>query len=159
MSRECPNQSGRGSMGGTPSKCFKCGEEGHFSRECPKGGGDKCFNCQEEGHISRDCPTKRKMTCFKCNEEGHMSRECPTGGGGGRGGAGMTCFKCNEEGHMSRECPQGGGSSGGRGGGFRGRGGDRGMLSSLKGSFIYFVTQLGEGGLILWVNMVSTVGI
>lgn len=37
--------SGRGGFrggrnnGGDPSACFKCGESGHFSRECPKGGG------------------------------------------------------------------------------------------------------------------------
>jgi len=95
-------QSGRSGGSGTPSKCFKCGDDGHFSRECPKGGADRCFNCQQEGHISRDCPTKKKVTCFKCNEEGHMSRECPSGGGGGFGGRG------------------GGGGFGGRGGGGRG---------------------------------------
>ena len=75
-----------GSGGGGGKGCFKCGEEGHMSRDCPKGGsGGK--------------------GCFKCGEEGHMSRDCPKSGGGG-GGKG--CFKCGEEGHMSRDCPSGG---------------------------------------------------
>jgi hypothetical protein len=26
-------------IGGAPGTCFKCGEAGHMSRECPKGGG------------------------------------------------------------------------------------------------------------------------
>ena len=33
---------GRGGMGGD-NKCYKCGEQGHFSRECPKGGADKRY--------------------------------------------------------------------------------------------------------------------
>ena len=105
--------------------CFKCGDEGHMSRECPQGGGGgggaggsrACFKCGEEGHMSRECPTGGgggggaggSRACFKCGEEGHMSRECPTGGGGGGGGSNRACFKCGEEGHMSRECPTGGG--------------------------------------------------
>ncbi|XP_046585574.1 probable ATP-dependent RNA helicase DDX4 isoform X6 [Haliotis rubra] len=76
--------------GGGSRACFKCGEEGHMSRECPSGGGGG-------GGGSR--------ACFKCGEEGHMSRECPSGGGGGGGGGKKGCFKCGEDGHMARECP------------------------------------------------------
>nr|XP_009861178.1 DEAD-Box Protein isoform X3 [Ciona intestinalis]BAA36710.1 DEAD-Box Protein [Ciona intestinalis] len=95
------------SRGGARSKgCFKCGEEGHMSRECPQNTGSG-FGDSRGG--------ARSKGCFKCGEEGHMSRECPqnTGSGFGdsRGGArSKGCFKCGEEGHMSRECPQNTGS-------------------------------------------------
>nr|QOW95195.1 vasa [Ptychodera flava] len=126
---------GKSSGGGGGGRgCFKCGEEGHMSRECPQGGGGggggrNCYKCGEEGHISRDCPSGGgggggSRSCYKCGEEGHMSRDCPSGGGGGKGKGGA-CFKCGEEGHMSRECPNGGGG-GQRRGGFGKSDGDSG---------------------------------
>ncbi|WRT64790.1 uncharacterized protein IL334_001724 [Kwoniella shivajii] len=86
---------GRSSAGGgnTGGECFKCGQNGHWSKDCPNegsgnyGGGGRTIS-----------------------------------GGGGAGSTG-DCFKCGGSGHWSNNCPNDGGgySSGGRGGG-RGRG-------------------------------------
>ncbi|CAG9322903.1 unnamed protein product [Blepharisma stoltei] len=102
MSKDCPNPGEN-----KPKGCFKCGQEGHMSRECPNPGESKpkgCFKCGQEGHMSRECPNpgeSKPKGCFKCGQEGHMSRECPNPGESKPKG----CFKCGQEGHMSRECP------------------------------------------------------
>ncbi|KAL8247566.1 hypothetical protein R6Q59_008782 [Mikania micrantha] len=114
-SKQDGGQGGGGGSGG--NSCYKCGETGHMSRECPQGGGGgggrNCYKCGETGHMSRECPKSGGggggNACFKCGESGHMSRECPQGGGGG---GSRSCYKCGESGHMSRECPNGGGGGG-----------------------------------------------
>ncbi|GAU51659.1 hypothetical protein TSUD_414800, partial [Trifolium subterraneum] len=54
-------------------QCYKCGEMGHKSFECPKKV-DKCFNCGKMGHRSDVCDWK--PTCFNYGKEGHKSPAC-----------------------------------------------------------------------------------
>ncbi|XP_039967499.1 uncharacterized protein LOC120779381 [Bactrocera tryoni] len=39
----------------------------------------KCYNCGDDSHFVRDCPRK-KVKCFKCGVEGHRATECSTVG-------------------------------------------------------------------------------
>jgi len=94
------DESGGGGKTGGDSGCRKCGEEGHFARDCPTGGGGgggdgKCRNCNQEGHFASDCPEPEK--CRRCKEEGHKAADCPLP---------QKCFNCGEEGHGTTDCPE-----------------------------------------------------
>lgn len=39
---------------------------------------DRCFKCGEKGHFIKQCKKKYKenVLCFKCKRKGHISSEC-----------------------------------------------------------------------------------
>ena len=56
---------------GGGSGCRKCGDEGHYAKECPQGGGDGgCRKCGEEGHFAKECPQRAPgdNKCRNCRE-------------------------------------------------------------------------------------------
>ncbi|GES60959.1 zinc knuckle transcription factor [Aspergillus terreus] len=80
----------------------RCGNEGHFARECPEPRkAMACFNCGEEGHAKVDCPKPRvfKGTCRICNQEGHPAAECPER-------PPDVCKNCKMEGHKTMDCTE-----------------------------------------------------
>ncbi|KAL8293634.1 hypothetical protein RQP46_000335 [Phenoliferia psychrophenolica] len=109
---------GGGGGGGTSGECFKCGEAGHWSSNCPNQDGGRKPGGSKNAGGSKTAGGGGGTSgeCFKCGQAGHWSSACPSGGGGGGGGAresqggsALTCYKCGEQGHFSNACPGGGG--------------------------------------------------
>lgn len=91
------------SLSASSDKCFKCGEKGHFAKDCKEEDEDEdeitCFNCGLKGHLYTECYRKKSViTCFNCGLKGHLSTECY------RKNPVIRCFNCGLKGHLSTQC-------------------------------------------------------
>lgn len=51
---------GRGRGRGTNNKCFNCGSEDHFKRDCPRN--KTCWICGGTGHLRNQCPNQSNQS-------------------------------------------------------------------------------------------------
>ena len=61
------NNSGSGML-----RCFKCGQNGHTSRDCSYSA-PVCYECRQPGHFGRDCPDRQ------AREQGNTGQNQPAG--------------------------------------------------------------------------------
>ena len=57
---------------GQPKACRRCGDIGHFIKDCTS---VRCFNCEQSGHRADEC--EKPVMCSICLSTEHRERHCP----------------------------------------------------------------------------------
>eukprot|EP01105_Mastigella_eilhardi_P028717 TRINITY_DN966_c0_g1_i1.p1 TRINITY_DN966_c0_g1~~TRINITY_DN966_c0_g1_i1.p1 ORF type:complete len:458 (+),score=87.61 TRINITY_DN966_c0_g1_i1:1292-2665(+) len=93
--------------------CFKCGQAGHWARQCPYNKSplqqyrqptlERCYYCGKPGHRAPEC-FKKRSDARKCHTQQQWQPERWPAQASPARQVSVTCFKCGKAGHTSKEC-------------------------------------------------------